>query len=140
MSKVAIREGLAGDVPAVLDLWSLARSGHASLVDTADDVRRLLDDRPGALLVAEIDGLIVGAVVATSDGWRGNMYRLAVHPDHRRNGIALGLVQAGEQRVRAAGIVRITALVAHDDPDACGLWAAADYEADREISRFVRNL
>jgi ribosomal protein S18 acetylase RimI-like enzyme len=68
------------------------------------------------------------------------MYRLAVNPGHRRRGVALALVREGERRLRATGIVRITALVAHDDGVACGLWAAAGYELDREIGRFVRNL
>jgi hypothetical protein len=43
-------------------------------------VERLLEDGDGALLVAEADGRVVGAIVAGWDGWRGNMYRLAVLP------------------------------------------------------------
>jgi ribosomal protein S18 acetylase RimI-like enzyme len=41
--------------------------------------------------VAEGDGEIVGALIAAWDGWRGNMYRLAVREGHRREGIGLAL-------------------------------------------------
>ncbi|HZV72809.1 MAG TPA: GNAT family N-acetyltransferase [Conexibacter sp.] len=135
-----MRAGRADDIEHVLALWARARSGRASVQDSADALERLLGDRPGALLVAELDGHVVGALIATSDGWRGNMYRLAVDPAHRRRGIARALVRAGELRLHAGGTRRITALVAHDDEVACGLWRAAGYDADREIGRFVRNL
>ncbi|HYV17389.1 MAG TPA: GNAT family N-acetyltransferase [Conexibacter sp.] len=135
-----VRAAGEGDVPAVLELWSDARSGHASTPDSAVAVQRLLADRPDALLVASLDDAIVGALIAASDGWRGNMYRLAVHPEHRRRGVALALVREGERRLGTAGIVRITALVAHDDAVARRLWATVGYELDAEIGRFVRNL
>jgi ribosomal protein S18 acetylase RimI-like enzyme len=135
-----IRAARAGDVVAVLGLWSLARSVHASRPDSTQGVERLLSERPGALLVAERDDAIIGTLIAASDGWRGNMYRLAVAPEHRRQGVALALVREGERRLRTDGIVRITALVAHDDDVARGLWATAGYELDSEIGRFVRNL
>jgi ribosomal protein S18 acetylase RimI-like enzyme len=45
------------------------------------------------LLVAEIDDKIVGSIIATFDGWRGIIYRLAVHPNVRRQGIARRLAQ-----------------------------------------------
>jgi ribosomal protein S18 acetylase RimI-like enzyme len=135
-----IRAAEGGDVAAVLALWAADRSGHASQPDTAEAVERLLADRPGALLVAERGGELVGALIATSDGWRGGMYRLTVAPALRRQGIAHALVAAGERRLRAAGIVRITALVADDDATARGFWSAAGYALDGEIGRFVRNI
>lgn len=136
---VTVRAAGPGDVPAVPKLWVDVRSGHASLPDSADSVERLLADRPGALLVAAQAGVVVGARIAASDEWRGNMYRLTVDPRKRRRGIALALVLEGERRLRTSGIPRITALVAHDDPDARGFSASAGYADDCEIGRFVRN-
>lgn len=128
------------DVSAVLGLWAGARSAHASTGDRADDVERLVDDSPAALLVAERDGEIVGVLVAAWDGWRGNMYRLAVRDGHRREGIGLALIRAGEEYLRERGARRVTALVAFDDEVAAGFWEAAGYPLDREIGRRVRNL
>jgi ribosomal protein S18 acetylase RimI-like enzyme len=124
----------------VLDLWQQARSEHATTTDRAGDVQRLLSQGSGSLLVAEADDVIVGALIAGWDGWRGNMYRLAVRSEHRRRGIGLALVEAGEQYLRRQGAGRITALVAYDDEAASAFWESAGYPRDRKIGRRVRNL
>jgi ribosomal protein S18 acetylase RimI-like enzyme len=74
------------------------------------------------------------------DGWRGNMYRLAVRADHRRRGIARSLVEAGHDHLRSVGAPRITALVGAGEEEAAELWRATGYEPDAKIVRFVRNL
>jgi ribosomal protein S18 acetylase RimI-like enzyme len=136
-----IRRCRQADVPAVLDLWAQARSAHASTPDRPDDVEQLVGaESPAALLVAERDGEVVGALIAAWDGWRGNMYRLAVGDGHRREGIGLALTRAGEDYLRQCGVRRVTALVAFDDGTAGGFWEAAGYPMDREIGRRVRNL
>jgi len=103
-------------------------------------LERLLGDRPGSLLVAELRGRIVGALIATWDGWRGNLYRLAVLPEHRRRGVALRLVRDGERRLVTRGARRISVLAGREDATAAALWAAAGYERDELIGRFVKNL
>jgi ribosomal protein S18 acetylase RimI-like enzyme len=128
------------DVPEVLALWELARSDHASTPDRVDDVERLVADSPAALLVAERDGEIVGALIAAWDGWRGNMYRLAVREGCRREGIGIALTRAGEEYLRRRGARRVTALVAFEDEVAAGFWESAGYPLDRGVGRRVRNL
>jgi ribosomal protein S18 acetylase RimI-like enzyme len=140
MAEVTIREAGRGDIPAVLELWAQARSGAAVTPDTVESLELLLARSPDGLLVAELDRRVVGALVVVWDGWRGNMYRLAVLPDVRRRGIARRLVEAGHERLRAKGARRVTALVAHDEQEATGLWRATGYELDEHIGRFVRNL
>jgi len=124
----------------VLDLWEQERSGHASISDRLEDVKRLASNSPAALLVAEREGEIVGALIAAWDGWRGNMYRLAVREASRRQGIGLALVRAGEDYLRRCGARRITALVAFEDETASSFWERAGYPLDREIGRRVRNI
>lgn len=128
------------DVPAVSDLWRKARSEHASTPDRVEGIEQLIADSPAALLVAERGGKIVGALIAAWDGWRGNMYRLAVDEEHRRDGIGLALTRAGEDYLRRCGASRVTALVAFDDEAAGAFWESAGYPLDREIGRRVRNL
>jgi ribosomal protein S18 acetylase RimI-like enzyme len=137
---VSIREARQRDTSAVLGLWEQARIEQATTAERPVDVERLIAERPGSLLVAETDGEIVGTLIAVWDGWRGNMYRLAVRSDHRRNGIALELVRAGEAYLRGEGARRITALVAYEDPVAAGFWESAGYPRDEVIGRRVRNL
>lgn len=137
---ITIRWCLHEDVPAVLELWAQARSQHASTADDPGDLERLIADSPAALLVAEWAGEIVGALIAGWDGWRGNMYRLAVREGHRREGIGIALTRAGEEYLRNRGARRITALVAFEDDVAGAFWDSAGYPRDRDIGRRVRNL
>lgn len=123
-----------------MELWAQARSAHASTADSRDDVERLIADSPAALLVAERGDEIVGALIAGWDGWRGNMYRLAVREDHRREGIGIALTRAGEEYLHGCAARRITALVAFDDELAGAFWESAGYRQDQEIGRRVRNL
>jgi ribosomal protein S18 acetylase RimI-like enzyme len=127
------------DVQPILDLWADARSDHAETPDTQKAIRTLLKTDPGSLLVAE-DGEVIGALIAAFDGWRGNMYRLAVRPDRRRQSIARRLVEHGEQRLRALGAPKTTALVGRGDERAEALWRAAGYRDDVNIGRWVRSL
>jgi ribosomal protein S18 acetylase RimI-like enzyme len=138
--EIFVRRGRQSDVPAVSELWRKARSEHASTPDRVEDIEQLIADSPAALLVAEREGGIVGALIAAWDGWRGNMYRLAVRKGHRRAGIGLALTRAGEDYLRRCGARRVTALVAYDDEAAGAFWESADYPVDREIGRRVRNL
>lgn len=125
-----------GDVGAVLELWAAARSAFATTNDSREVVKRLLAVDPSSLLVAEIDGRVVGAVIATWDGWRGHLYRLAVAPEHRRRGIGLALVREGERRLRARGAPKAIAPVGRGDERAERLWAAAGYELDATVGRW----
>jgi ribosomal protein S18 acetylase RimI-like enzyme len=137
---ITVRRCRLGDVPSVLELWAQGRSEHASTPDRADDVEGLIAESPAALLVAERDGEIVGALIAAWDGWRGNMYRLAVREGYRREGIGIALTRAGEEYLRRCGARRVTALVAFEDEVAEAFWESAGYPQDHEIGRRVRNL
>jgi ribosomal protein S18 acetylase RimI-like enzyme len=138
--EINIRPCQQADAEAVMDLWAGARSEHASTADRLDDVERLIAGSSAALLVAERDGEVVGAVIAAWDGWRGNMYRLAVRDGHRRAGIGLALTRAGEDYLRECGARRVSALVAFGDEIAGGFWESAGYPLHQEIGRRVRNL
>jgi ribosomal protein S18 acetylase RimI-like enzyme len=122
----------------VLRLWREA-DVVPGRTDDREALHTLLDRDPGALLVAESEGRLVGALIAAWDGWRGGMYRLAVHPSQRRRGLARRLVEQGEGRLRAMGARRITALVLAEDEPAVAVWLEAGYERDPRIARFVKS-
>ena len=135
-----IRAATAGDIEAVLALWRDARSDHAVTPDDRESVERLLDHHGSVLLLSEEAGELAGAVIAAWDGWRGNVYRLAVRPERRRRGIASMLVAAAHEHLREQGCRRVTALVGAGDERAASVWRAAGYERDEQIARWVRNL
>ena len=136
---VSIRACRLVDIDVVLELWRQA-DATPSVTDNADDLRRAVAASPVHVLVAEIGERLVGSVIGTFDGWRGNIYPLAVHPDYRRQGVARALVAKVEKRLAQQGAKRITALVEKDHPWASGFWEAVGYGPDRRIARYVHNL
>ncbi len=136
---LSIRACRLEDIGVVLELWRQA-DATPSVTDTADDLRRAVAKSPAHVLVAELGGHVIGSIIGTFDGWRGNIYRLAVHPDHRRQGVARALVVEVEKRLTQQGAKRITALVEKDHPRAMNFWQAVGYCVDERIVRRVRTL
>ncbi len=99
-----------------------------SPTDTLEQVRVAVNHTAVSFLVAESECRITGTVIGTFDGWRGEIYRLAVLPEFRRRGVARMLVEAAENWMAEQGCQRITALVEKDHPWATGFWDAAGYQ------------
>ena len=136
---IKVRTASVDEVPALLAFWARAAEG-TSITDDEDGVARLLARDPEALLVAERDGLIAGTVIAGYDGWRCHLYRLAVDPDLRRQGIAAALLAAAHERFAALGGRRADAMVLDRNELGQHAWRAAGYRAEEQWSRWVRPL
>jgi len=139
---VSVRPCQPDECALVLDVWRDAGS-MTSITDNIEVLRRLLQLTNTALLVAEHQHKLVGTVIAGWDGWRGNLYRLAVLPSHRKRGIGRLLVTEGENFLIAKGAQRIGGLVAKEDPLAVSFWdALADdgYKQDSTFNRYAKSI
>ncbi len=138
---IEIRPCRLGECADVLALWERA-GAIASLTDTLEEVTRLVREQPDYLLVAIERGAVVGSVIGGWDGWRGNIYRLAVAPQARRHGLARRLVQEAERVLRTKGARRISALVERHEPHALGFWDAlsdSGWRRDERMLRYIKN-
>jgi ribosomal protein S18 acetylase RimI-like enzyme len=132
-----LRSATPDDVDGVLALWRRAEA-EPSATDDPASLFRLLEIDPDALLVAEEDGHLVGTAMVVFDGWRANLYRLAVVPERRRRGVGRALVEEGERRARARGARRFSAIVLAAEAPAVGFWEATGYRPDPRIIRFTK--
>jgi ribosomal protein S18 acetylase RimI-like enzyme len=135
-----LRTATRDDVPALLALWEIAAENNARPADSAKKIETLLDRDPEACIVAEMDGRVVGSLIAGWDGWRGHLYRLAVHPDARRQGVGTALVVEAEKRLAALGAPRVNAMVLEGNELGESMWRAAGYERQHEWRRWIRSL
>ncbi|WP_406388365.1 GNAT family N-acetyltransferase [Streptomyces sp. NBC_00887] len=138
-ASLAIRCATPADISSVLRFWDEAAEG-TSISDDYDGVAGLISRDPEALLLAERDGVLAGTIIAGFDGWRCSAYRLAVHPDHRRQGAATALMDAAEQRFIALGGRRVDAMVLEANETAHHTWAAAGYHREDHWRRWVKPL
>ncbi|GHE70771.1 GNAT family N-acetyltransferase [Streptomyces thermocarboxydus] len=138
-SALRIRAAGPGDLDAVLAFWRTAAEG-TSISDDRAGVERLVSRDPEALILAELDGELAGTVIAGFDGWRCHLYRLAVHPGHRRQGVATALLAAAEERFTALGGRRADAMVLQRNETAHHAWGAAGYAPEERWRRWVKHL
>lgn len=127
------------DYDAILALWqasglSIRPNGRDSRAafraQLATGVQQVFGARAGDALV--------GVVIATHDGRKGWLNRLAVHPDFRRQGIALDLIDAAERALQAEGLHVVAALVEGSNLPSESLLAEAGYTAHPEIRYYSK--
>ncbi len=132
MDSIAIREARSDEVADILELWRAAGSGP-SVTDTPAHLRMLIEKMPDLFVVAEAEGRLVGSIIGGWDYWRGHIYRLAVHPDFRRRGLARLLTAEIESRLRARGATRIYALAATKQEMGVKFWESLPYMKSKDV-------
>jgi len=133
---VRIRRLDLDDYDELLALWQ--RAGLHSLKPQGRDSRQALAQQLASgvqtILGLEVDGHLVGAIVATHDSRKGWINRLVVDPAYRRRSYGSRLVAAAEEALRACGLHVIAALVERDNDASFALFCKAGYvEVDAGI-------
>ena len=106
-----------------------------------DDLARFLEAGKRAGGTQTVIGLrdggeLIGVVVATHDGRKGWINRLAVHPNHRRRGAARRLIEEAEKVLRLQGMDVIAALIEGWNASSLACFEAAGYVSHPDI-RYV---
>ena len=140
MTELVLRGAESRELAAVLTFWATAAENAGRPADTAGAVAALHLRDPGALILAVEGDRIVGTIIAGWDGWRCHLYRLAVDPQRRRNGIGRALIEAAENRIRALGGTRVDAMVLDGNGKAHGVWQASGYRRQDDWSRWIKPL
>ena len=136
---IILRQCLEEDIDSVLELWRAANS-TPSVTDTPDCLLTTIDSAASSVMAAVSGDTVAGSIIAACDGWRGNVYRLAVHPDFQRRGIARRLVTEAGTWLRSQGAKRVGAVVEKDHPWATGFWDSTEFVLEPLDLRYVRDL
>jgi ribosomal protein S18 acetylase RimI-like enzyme len=116
------------DYDAVLELWR--RSGlpsHPRGRDSREAFARQLETGAQTALGLEEEGQLIGVVIATHDGRKGWINRLAIDPDHQRQGHARRLIAAAEKVLKTQDMHVIGVLVEKNNAASLTLFEQAGY-------------
>jgi len=117
-----------GDEAQVIALWhecGLLRTWN----DPHLDIARKQAARDGLFLVAEMDGSVVGTLMAGYDGHRGSINYGGVRPANRKMGIGRALMSAAEDRLLERGCPKVNLQIRTDNLEAVEFYRRLGYEA-----------
>lgn len=132
-----VRSFQLSDASQVTELLRVSLSEDC-FENTMEPFSRQLAWDSDLIMIAEEDGEIVGAIIGTIENNHGCYFRIAIHPDYRRQGIGKALVSAMEQRFQQRKVSRI--LVAGDEHNqaAMPLYEAMGYGANKILEAFQK--
>lgn len=121
------------DEASVVDLWSrcdLLRPQN----DPYLDIRRKLLVQPEMFLIAEVESEIIGSVMCGYDGHRGWINYLAVHPNHRGQGVGRRLMEKAESALRELQCPKINLQVRSANQSVIAFYEKLGFSVDEVIS------
>jgi ribosomal protein S18 acetylase RimI-like enzyme len=133
MAEVIVRAFKDSDEARVIELWTFAGLVR-SWNDPHKDIARKLKVQRELFLVAELEGTIVGVVMAGYEGHRGWVNYLAVDIGQRRRGIGSALMRDAERRLRLLGCPKINLQVRAENRDVQAFYAALGFKDDNVVS------
>jgi len=101
---LSIRDFSSDDYDSLLELWKITELGGK---ERGDDLHIIMQtiDRGGRLLVmAGMDGSVIGSSWLSHDGRRMYIHHFAIHPDYQGNGLSKLLMDRSMDYCREVGL------------------------------------
>jgi len=137
--ELKIRPLRIDDYKALINLWNRAElSYRPEGRDSPEEFTRQVHLDHVLYLGAFMNCEMVGSILATHDGRRGWLNRLAVAPQHRRNGIAARLVERAEKELRTMGMRIITVLIEDWNQASFAFFKSQDYVRHDDVTYFSK--
>ncbi|MBN1197318.1 MAG: GNAT family N-acetyltransferase [Candidatus Aminicenantes bacterium] len=134
-----IRQYTPHDYTPLVRLWTscnLPLKPHGR--DSRERLEKELQNGPGKLWLAEENGRIVGAVLATHDFRKGWINRLAVDPALRRHGLGLRLARLALNYLHNDCNLLISAiLIEGDNPESVALFSRLGFKPHPDIKYYA---
>lgn len=129
------------DYDDLISLWD--RTGLPYEKDGRDSrqamEKQIFDDHV-FILTLKNDSQLIGSIVASSDGRKGWISRLAIDPEYRGKRLAARLVEKAEEMLAEIGINIIGALIEDQNSPSMAAFRHCGYEGWAEIKYFRKKL
>jgi ribosomal protein S18 acetylase RimI-like enzyme len=129
-----IRPYQDADEPAVISLWGALLFDGTPHNDPATAIRKKLAVERDLLLIAAVDGTVVGTVMGGYDGHRGWVYSVAVDPCYQRRGIGASLVRAVESALVERGCLKVNLQVRASNAGVVAFYEKLGYAVEERVS------
>lgn len=134
-----VRELKASELTNMIDLWREAGLPFkARGRDSMPSLRIQMKRTPDLFLGAFEGGKLIGVVLASDDGRRGWINRLAVHPDAQRRGVGTALMRAAEAALRKKGRRLFCVHVERGNEASMRLLDEAGYRREEDILYYAK--
>jgi len=132
--RLSVRPFQHGEREALQRLWARVFPDDPPWNAPEVMIENKLKVQPELLLVGEVEGTLVGAMIAGSDGVRGWIYHLAIAPEYRRRGFATQLVRAAEDGLRRLGCPKVNLQVRAVNHEVVAFYRSIGYEIEERVS------
>lgn len=138
-----VRPATRADTEAIVALWCVVFPEYDDPSkpqrDPRANIERKLALADRLFWLGELDGSVIGTVMAGYDGHRGWLYALGVHPAQRGRGFGRQLLRHAEAQLAQLGCPKINLQVLAANAPAMAFWRANGYLQDDVVS-FGRRL
>jgi len=127
------------DIDQMLTLWQAAGLSHRPKGrDTQANILRQMQEDNTKFIGIFDQGILIAVAIASHNGRKGWINRLAVHPDFRRKGIASKLINHCEEWLSEEGIEIFAVLIESDNPESMALFDKNEYTRHDDIIYFTK--
>jgi len=131
---VKIRRLVPEDYQKMIELWEEAGLPYRPKGrDSKESIEKQMKESPD-FFIGVFDGeRLIGTVIASFDGRKGWINRLAVHPEYRRRGIGQLLIKEAEAVLKERGAWVICALIERENKPSLNLFEKCGYKLSNDI-------
>lgn len=133
-SKKMIKPLTIKDYPAMVTLWEKAGLPYKPKGrDSKKAIQKQMAENPDLFLGAFLNNELIGCIIATFDGRKGWINRVAVLPEYQRQGIGVQLVKAAEKVLKERGAHVIGVLIFDTNKLSLTLFQKVGYYISKDI-------
>jgi len=118
----------------VINLWKSV-FGYEAVHNSPDVViDKKIQNKDGLFFVTKKQQQIIGTVMAGYDGHRGWIYSIAVHPEHRKQGIGSALLSFTQSVLTDLGCLKINLQIMEGNEAVQRFYLANGYSVEKRVS------